>query len=86
MNIPECLLTKTGHDTFLYNSSLDWLPHRPGSDFRTLRDSLRKDLTSLRSENPDYWKILLNVSDGTLQRAIINHLRHTAPTVNCSSL
>lgn len=74
--LKECLELQRN----LYNSSLDWLPHRPGSDFRTLRDSLRKDLTSLRSENPDYWKILLNVSDGTLQRAIINHLRHTAPT------
>ena len=63
----------------LYNSSLDWLAHRPASDFRTLRDSLRKDLTSLRRENPDYWNILRNVSDGTLQRAIVNHLRHTAP-------
>ena len=71
----ECLeLQRT-----LYNSSLDWLAHRPSPDFRTLRDSLRKELTSLRSENPDYRNILLNVSDGTLQRAIVNHLRHTAP-------
>ena len=74
--LKECLELQRN----LYNSSLDWLPHRPGSDLRTLRDSLRKDLTSLRSENPDYRNILLNVSDGTIQRAIINHLRHTAPT------
>ena len=64
----------------LYNSSLNWLAHRANPDFRTLRDSLRKDLTSLRGENPDYRNILLNVSDGTLQRAIVNHLRHAAPT------
>ena len=64
----------------LYNSSLDWLPHRPGSNFRALRDSLRKELTPLRKEDPDYRSILLNVSDGTIQRAIINHLRYTAPT------
>ena len=63
----------------LYNSSLDWLTHRAEADLRTLRDSLRKDLTSLRRENPDYRNILLNVSDGTIQRAIVNHLRHTAP-------
>ena len=64
----------------LYNSSLDWLAHRPSSDFRTLRDSLRKELTSLRSDDRNYWDILLNLSDGTLQRAIVNHLRHAAPT------
>ena len=63
----------------LYNSSLDWLAHRPSPDFRTLRDSLRKDPTSLRRDNPDYRNILLNLSDGTIQRAIINHLRHLAP-------
>ena len=63
----------------LYNSSLDWLAHRPASDLRTLRDSLRKELTSLRQEDPDYRNILRNVSDGTLQRAIVNHLRHAAP-------
>ena len=75
-HLKECLeLQRT-----LYNSSRDWLPHRPCPDFRTLRDSLRKDLTSLRRENPDYRNILLNVSDGTIQRAIINHLPHTAPT------
>ena len=64
----------------LYNCSLDWLPHRPAPDFRTLRDSLRKELTPLRREDPDYRNILLNVSDGTIQRAIVNHLRHAAPT------
>ena len=74
--LKECLELQRN----LYNSSLDWLAHRPSPDFRTLRDSLRKDLTPLRSENPDYRNILLNVSDGTLQRAIINHLRHAAPT------
>ena len=63
----------------LYNSSLDWLAHRPSPDFRTLRDSLRKELTPLRQEDPDYRNILLNVSDGTIQRAIISQLRHTAP-------
>ena len=74
--LKECLELQRN----LYNSSLDWLAHRPSPDLRTLRDSLRKDLTPLRSENPDYRNILLNVSDGTLQRAIINHLRHAAPT------
>ena len=64
----------------LYNSSLDWLPHRPSPDFNTLRDSLRKELTPLRRENPDYRNILLNVSDGTIQRTIVSHLRHTAST------
>ena len=34
----------------LYNSSLDWLPHRPSPDFRTLRDSLRREFTPLRRE------------------------------------
>ena len=63
----------------LYNSSLEWLTHRPAPDLGTLRDSLRKDLTSLRQEDPDYRGILRNVSDGTLQRAIVNHLRHAAP-------
>ena len=74
--LKECLELQRN----LYNSSLDWLTHRPGSDLRTLRDSLRKELTPLRREDPDYWNILRNVSDGTLQRAIVNHLRHTAPT------
>ena len=74
--LKECLELQRN----LYNSSLDWLTHRPGSDFRTLRDSLRKEITSLRQEDPDYRNILLNVSDGTLQRAIVNHLRHAAPT------
>ena len=49
----------------LYNSSLDWLP--------------QKGAHPLRGEDPDYRNILLNVSDGTIQRAIINHLRHAAP-------
>ena len=73
--LKECLELQRN----LYNSSLNWLAHRPGADLRTLRDSLRKELTSLRSENPDYRNILLNVSDGTLQRAIVSHLRHAAP-------
>ena len=64
----------------LYNSALEWLAHRPNSDFRALRDSLKKEVTSLRRDNPEYRRILLNLSDGTLQRAIVNHLRHTAPT------
>ena len=73
--LKECLELQRN----LYNSSLDWLTHRPGSDLRTLRDSLRRELTSLRGENPEYRNILLNVSDGTIQRAIVNHLRHAAP-------
>ena len=64
----------------LYNSSLQWLAHRPETNFRTLRDSLRKDFTSLRKDDRNYWSILLNVSDGTMQRAIVSHLRHTAPS------
>ena len=60
--------------------SLDWLTHRPSPDFRALRDSLRKEVTSLRRDNPEYRNTLLNLSDGTLQRAIVNHLRHAAPT------
>ena len=39
--LKECLELQRN----LYNSSLDWLAHRPSPDFRTLRDSLRKDLT-----------------------------------------
>ena len=73
--LKECLELQRN----LYNSSLNWLTHRPGADLRTLRDSLRRELTPLRREDPDYRNILLNVSDGTLQRAIINHLRHAAP-------
>ena len=63
----------------LYNHSLDWLEHRPETDFNTLRDILRKELTQLRKEDPNYRNILLNVSDGTIQRAITNHLRHATP-------
>ena len=63
----------------LYNHSLTWLQYRPETDFNTLRDMLRKELTQLRKTDRDYWNILLNVSDGTIQRAITNHLRHTAP-------
>ena len=74
--LKECLELQRN----LYNSSIDWLTHRPNPDFHILRDSLRKDLTSLRREDPDYRNILRNVSDGTLQRAIVNHLRHAAPT------
>ena len=74
--LKECLELQRN----LYNSSLDWLSHRPSPDFHTLRDSLRKDITSLRSENPDHRNILRNVSDGTIQRAIISQLRHAAPT------
>ena len=65
-NLPQLTLKATGKlnkhslnhlkDTLelqrnLYNSSLGWLAHRPGSDFRVLRDSFRKDLTSLRRES-----------------------------------
>ena len=63
----------------LYNSSLEWLAHRPETNFRTLRDSLRKDFTSLRKDDRNYWNILRNVSDGTIERAITSHLRHAAP-------
>ena len=63
----------------LYNHSLHWLEFRPETDFNTLRDTLRKELTQLRTEDRSYWNILRDISDGTLQRAITNHLRHTAP-------
>ena len=57
-NLPQLTLKATGKlnnhslnhlkDTLelqrnLYNSSLGWLAHRPGSDFRVLRDSFRGD-------------------------------------------
>ena len=63
----------------LYNHSLDWLEFRPDTDFNNLRDTLNKELTQLRKADRSYWNILRNISDGTLQRAITNHLRHTTP-------
>ena len=63
----------------LYNSCLLWLRYRPITDRYILRDLLRKNLTEVRRDDTDYWNILWNMSDGTLQRAITNHLRHVAP-------
>ena len=93
-NLPQLTLKATGKlnkhsltrlkdvielERILYNTSLEWLQYRPDTNPRTLRDSLRKDLTSLRQNNQDYWKILRHISDGTISRAINGHLRHTAP-------
>ena len=63
----------------LYNHALSWLKHRPETDFNTLRDLLRKELTQLRKEDANYRNIFRKISYGTIERAIINHLRHTAP-------
>ena len=93
-NLPQLTLKATGKlnknslarlkdvielERILYNTSLEWLQYRPDTNLRTLRDSIRKDLTSLRQNNKDYWKILRQLSDGTISRAITSHLQHVAP-------
>ena len=73
------LETVLDQQRMIYNDSLTFLETQAETDPHTLKDTLRKRITRLRHDQPEYQKTLRLISLTTTQRAITSHLRHLAP-------